>query len=106
MIVSQSLRPSVTIEHFTSPHFSLLTDGPVIQQEQTNIKTVAGEEIHITCTVEAEPAPSLTWERDGVELSERSHGVVINQAGKRYNLIILGNTSLSRHHHWITPVYL
>ena len=71
----------------SSLHF---LDAPVIQQEQTNIKTVAGEEIHITCTVEAEPAPALTWHRDGQEVTDRDQGVVINQAGNRYNLIILG----------------
>ena len=51
----------------SSLHF---LDAPVIQQEQTNIKTVAGEEIHITCTVEAEPAPALTWTRNGARLEE------------------------------------
>ena len=71
----------------SSLHF---LDAPVIQQEQTNIKTVAGEEIHITCTVEAEPDPALTWHRDGQEVTDRDQGVVINQAGNRYNLIILG----------------
>ena len=71
----------------SSLHF---LDAPVIQQEQTNIKTVAGEEIHITCTVEAEPTPALTWHRDGQEVTDRDQGVVINQAGNRYNLIILG----------------
>ena len=77
---------------------SCLTDAPVIEQEQTNIKTAAGEEIHITCSVEAEPQPTLTWEKDGRQLTDNDRGVVINQAGKRYNLIILGNIHLSRHH--------
>ena len=38
-------------------------DGPVIEQEQTNIKTSAGEEIHITCIVNAFPPPQVTWTR-------------------------------------------
>ena len=37
------------------------TDSPVIEQEQTHIKTSAGEEIHITCIVHAFPSPHVTW---------------------------------------------
>ena len=80
------------------------TDSPVIEQEQTHIKTEAGEEIHITCTVEAYPPPTVDWYRDDSLLSINNRGVVINQAANRYNLIILGNShiisssSLSHHH--------
>ena len=66
-------------------------DSPVIEQEQTHIKTGGGEEIHITCRVEAQPPPTVDWYRDGSLLSVSSPGVVMNQAGQRYNLIILGN---------------
>ena len=66
-------------------------DSPVIEQEQTHIKTSGGEEIHITCAVEAQPPPSVSWYRDDSLLS-LSPGVVMNQAGNRYNLIILGNS--------------
>ena len=67
-------------------------DSPVIEQEQTHIKTSGGEEIHITCAVEAQPPPSVDWYRDGSLVSVNSPGVVMNQAGSRYNLIILGNS--------------
>jgi len=68
--------------------------GPVIEQEQTHIKTSTGEEIHITCIVNAYPPPKVTWTRDGRVMSENSKGVVINQADNRYNLILLvGNSN-------------
>ena len=85
------------------------SDGPVIEQEQTHIKTSAGEEIHITCVVHAFPPPLVTWTRylrylstlsidwcskfprDGRLLSENSEGVVMSQADNRYNLILLGS---------------
>ena len=70
------------------------TDSPVIEQEQTHIKTGAGEEIHITCTVEAHPPPTVDWYRDDSLLSTNNRGVVINQAANRYNLIILGNSHI------------
>ena len=70
------------------------TDSPVIEQEQTHIKTEAGEEIHITCTVEAYPPPTVDWYRDDSLLSTNNRGVVINQAANRYNLIILGNSHI------------
>lgn len=63
--------------------------GPVIEQEQTHIKTSAGEEIHITCVVHAFPPPLVTWTRDGRLVSENSEGVVMSQADNRYNLILL-----------------
>jgi len=63
--------------------------GPVIEQEQTHIKTSAGEEIHITCIVNAFPPAKVTWTKDGRVMSENSEGVVINQADNRYNLILL-----------------
>ena len=85
------------------------SDGPAIEQEQTHIKTSAGEEIHITCVVHAFPPPLVTWTRylrylstlsidwcskfprDGRLLSENSEGVVMSQADNRYNLILLGS---------------
>ena len=68
------------------------TDSPVIEQEQSQIKTGGGEEeIHITCKVEAQPPPTVDWYRDGSLLSSQDQGVVINQAGARHNLIIRGN---------------
>ena len=70
------------------------TDAPVIEQEQTHIKTGGGEEIHITCTVEAHPPPTVDWYRDGRLLTSNNRGVVINQAADRYNLIILGNSHI------------
>jgi len=63
--------------------------APVIEQEQTHIKTSAGEEIHITCIVHAFPSPHVTWTKDGRTMSENSKGVVMNQAANRYNLILL-----------------
>ena len=70
------------------------TDSPLIEQEQTHIKTGGGEEIHITCTVEAHPPPTVDWYRDGSLLSATNREVVMNQAANRYNLIILGNSHI------------
>ena len=88
------------------------SDGPVIEQEQTHIKTSAGEEIHITCEVHAFPPPLVTWTRytwedikalyqyivwsfkfprNGRLMSENSEGVVMSQSDNRYNLILLGS---------------
>ena len=88
------------------------SDGPVIEQEQTHIKTSTGEEIHITCEVHAFPPPLVTWTRytwedikalyqyfvwcfkfprNGRLMSENSEGVVMSQSDNRYNLILLGS---------------
>eukprot|EP00091_Calanus_sinicus_P007342 TRINITY_DN1834_c0_g1_i8.p1 TRINITY_DN1834_c0_g1~~TRINITY_DN1834_c0_g1_i8.p1 ORF type:complete len:294 (-),score=50.93 TRINITY_DN1834_c0_g1_i8:1308-2189(-) len=51
--------------------------APVIEQEQTYIKTEAGEEIHVTCVVHAYPEPQVEWEKDGQPIEEHSNGFVI-----------------------------
>eukprot|EP00090_Calanus_glacialis_P007213 TRINITY_DN15667_c0_g1_i4.p1 TRINITY_DN15667_c0_g1~~TRINITY_DN15667_c0_g1_i4.p1 ORF type:complete len:475 (-),score=83.63 TRINITY_DN15667_c0_g1_i4:269-1693(-) len=63
--------------------------APVIEQEQTYIKTEAGEEIHVTCVVHAYPEPQVEWEKDGQPIDEHSDGFVINRSGDRHNLILL-----------------
>jgi len=63
--------------------------APVIEQEQTYIKTEAGEEIHVTCIVHAYPEPQVVWAKDGQPIHEDSAGFVINRSGDRHNLILL-----------------
>merc|ERR1719186_1272729 len=67
--------------------------APVIEQEQTYIKTAAGEEIHVTCVVHAYPEPEVVWEKDGKIIGEHANGFVINRSGDRHNLILLDVTN-------------
>jgi hypothetical protein len=68
---------------------SPIVDAPDIEQEQTYIKTEAGEEIHVTCFVHAYPEPQVEWEKDGQPIDEHTNGFVINKSGDRHNLILL-----------------
>ncbi len=48
--------------------FHLFTDGPEWAEEPVSGRVAYGERLRLTCSAEGQPAPSLTWWRDGAAI--------------------------------------
>jgi len=76
-------------DQVTSEVELLVKYPPEIELEETHIKTRAGQEIHVTCTVDGYPDPFVVWEKDGHTIEDDTAEYVISTAGYKHSLVIL-----------------
>ena len=68
----------------------LIADKPEIEQEETFIHTGEGDQTEVICIVHSSPKATVTWFKDGEELTQESHDFLINTHGNRHTLTIPG----------------
>ena len=66
----------------------MISDPPVVQQEQTFIHTTESDETEVTCTVHASPKAEVMWFKNGAPL-HRDQGIFMDR-GNRHSLILAG----------------